>query len=101
MLAERELSSSVPKWEITEDFLMTDRDRARAAALVFSTIALAHSLGLRMVAEGVENQAALTELIRHGCDHAQGYFISRPLAPAEIYLWLSRREQASLLVDRR
>jgi EAL domain-containing protein (putative c-di-GMP-specific phosphodiesterase class I) len=54
-----------------------------------------------MVAEGVKKQATLTELIRHGCDHAQGYFISRPLPPAELDLWLNRREQAGLLVDRR
>ena len=42
----------------------------RAAALVFSIIGLAHSLGLRMVAEGVENGSALAELARHGCDQA-------------------------------
>jgi len=48
-------------------------DDARAAALVVSTIGLAHSLGLRMVAEGVESRAALVDLARHGCDQIQGF----------------------------
>jgi EAL domain-containing protein (putative c-di-GMP-specific phosphodiesterase class I) len=56
--------------------------------VIFSTITLAHSLGLRMVAEGVENHAALTELARHGCDQAQGYFLSRPIPAAELEHWL-------------
>jgi diguanylate cyclase (GGDEF)-like protein len=144
LLAARHLPASALQLEITEEFLMTDRDRARtilrrlrelgvqisiddfgtgysslaylrelpvdelkldrsfvfpmaddarAAALVFSTIELTHSLGLRMVAEGVENEIALTELAGHGCDQAQGYHISRPVPAAELDHWLDRREQ--------
>jgi EAL domain-containing protein (putative c-di-GMP-specific phosphodiesterase class I) len=52
-----------------------------AAAIVRTTVDLAHSLGLTMVAEGVETDAALTELARLGCDVAQGYFISQPCPP--------------------
>ena len=44
-----------------------------------STIALAHSLDLRVVAEGVENQGALELLRAMGCDIAQGYLIARPM----------------------
>lgn len=47
------------------------------AAIVRSTIDLAHTLGLRVVAEGVETEASLTLLRELGCDVAQGYFISR------------------------
>ena len=148
LLAQRGLPSSALQLEITEEFLMADRDRtrtilvdlrargiqisvddfgtgysslaylrelpidelkldrsfvfpmaddARAAALVFSTIGLAHSLGLRMVAEGVENQAALAELARHGCDQAQGYHISRGLPAAELDHWLDERRQQALV----
>jgi diguanylate cyclase len=87
----------LPVYEVKLDrsFVFPMADDARAAALVFSTIDLAHSLGLRMVAEGVENEATLGELTRRGCDYAQGYFISRPLPPAELGLWLERREAAA------
>ena len=67
-------------------------DDARAAALVASTIGLAHSLGLRMVAEGVEDDVAYAELARLGCDQAQGYFMSRPVPAAELDHWLNTRD---------
>jgi len=66
-------------------------DDTRAAALVASTIDLAHSLGLRMVAEGVETSVVYDELIRLGCDQAQGYFMSRPVPAAELDHWLRTR----------
>src|SRR5450631_3938183 len=64
---------------------------ARAAALVASTIGLAHSLGLRMVAEGVATKVAYAALRRLGCDQAQGFFMSRPVPAAELDQWLSDR----------
>jgi EAL domain-containing protein (putative c-di-GMP-specific phosphodiesterase class I) len=145
LLVARRLPASALQLEITEEFLMVDRDRARdiltrlrdqgiqisvddfgtgysslsylrdlpidelkldrsfvfpmaddarAAALVISTISLAHSLGLRMVAEGVENDTALSELTRHGCDQAQGYYLSRPVPAAELDHWLDQRVHA-------
>ncbi|MER2555726.1 MAG: EAL domain-containing protein [Thauera sp.] len=51
----------------------------RDAALVAAIISLGHSLGLRVVAEGVETAAHLKVLCRHGCDLAQGFHFSRPL----------------------
>jgi diguanylate cyclase len=59
-----------------------------AAAIVRTTIGLAHSLGLTMVAEGVETEAALAELARLGCDLAQGYHISKPLPADQLTSWL-------------
>jgi EAL domain-containing protein (putative c-di-GMP-specific phosphodiesterase class I) len=87
----------LPVYEMKLDrsFVFPMTEDARAAALVFSTIDLAHSLGLLMVAEGVESQDALTELARHGCDYAQGYFICRPLPAAELDLWLDQREPSA------
>jgi EAL domain-containing protein (putative c-di-GMP-specific phosphodiesterase class I) len=49
------------------------------AAIVRSTIDLAHNLGLRVVAEGVESEDAWRHLEALGCDFAQGYYLSRPL----------------------
>ncbi|HUY25395.1 MAG TPA: EAL domain-containing protein, partial [Candidatus Saccharimonadales bacterium] len=56
--------------------------QATDAALVQATIDLGHALGLRVVAEGIEDNATLTVLTGMGCDLAQGYFIGRPM-PAD------------------
>jgi EAL domain-containing protein (putative c-di-GMP-specific phosphodiesterase class I) len=45
---------------------------------------LAHDLGLRVVAEGVETADALAALAAMGCDDAQGYVIARPLSGADL-----------------
>jgi predicted signal transduction protein with EAL and GGDEF domain len=58
------------------------------AVLVRSAVSLAHSLGLRVVAEGVEDQAALELLRAMGCDLAQGYLIARPMPLAELEAFL-------------
>jgi diguanylate cyclase (GGDEF)-like protein len=86
----------IDELKLDRSFVFPMADDARAAALVFSTISLAHSLGLRMVAEGVENLASLKELADHGCDQAQGYYISRGLPPAELGLWLEERDRNRL-----
>jgi diguanylate cyclase (GGDEF)-like protein len=65
-----------------------NRDNSRA--LIRSITGLGATLGLRIVAEGVEDQAALDELRALGCHVAQGYHISRPLAAADLRLWLAR-----------
>jgi len=58
------------------------------AVIVRSIIDLAHNLGVKVVAEGVEDAAALRMLVEYGCDAAQGYFFSRPIAAAELERWL-------------
>jgi EAL domain-containing protein (putative c-di-GMP-specific phosphodiesterase class I) len=54
------------------------------AAIVRSTIELAHNLGLQLVAEGVENQETLELLAALGCDLAQGYHLARPIPADEL-----------------
>jgi diguanylate cyclase (GGDEF)-like protein len=81
----------IDELKLDRSFVFPMADDARAAALVASIIGLAHSLGLRIVAEGVETHVAYTELRRLGCDQAQGYFMSRPVPAAELDHWLSNR----------
>jgi EAL domain-containing protein (putative c-di-GMP-specific phosphodiesterase class I) len=81
----------VDELKLDRSFVFPMVDDARAAALVASTISLTHSLGLRIVAEGVETQAAFAELTRLGCDQAQGYYMSTPVPAAELDHWLSTR----------
>jgi predicted signal transduction protein with EAL and GGDEF domain len=50
-------------------------------AITSAVIAMGHSLGLHVVAEGVETEAQLGFLRRHGCDEIQGYWLARPLEP--------------------
>ncbi|MFN2464446.1 MAG: EAL domain-containing protein [Candidatus Dormibacteria bacterium] len=59
------------------------------AAIVRPTIDLAHNLGLRVAAEGVESQAALDLLRAYGCDFAQGHAISPPLTGDHFLAWLA------------
>jgi diguanylate cyclase (GGDEF)-like protein len=56
--------------------------------IVRSTINLGHDLGLKVVAEGVEDEATLTRLAGLGCDFAQGYHFSKPLAPDTFNRWI-------------
>ena len=63
-------------------------------AIVLATIDLGHNLGLRVVAEGVEDEDTLRELTCRGCDLVQGYLFSKPLPPAELECWLAARRGA-------
>jgi diguanylate cyclase (GGDEF)-like protein len=68
----------------TREMLTNEHD----AAIVRSIIDLGQQLGRVIVAEGVESQAVLDRLREYGCDLAQGYFISRPLARETLHDWL-------------
>lgn len=59
--------------------------------IVRSTIELAHALGLRIVAEGVEDELVRNELLTLGCDVGQGYFWSRAMAATDLDFWLAQR----------
>ncbi|MGI4985746.1 MAG: putative bifunctional diguanylate cyclase/phosphodiesterase [Janthinobacterium lividum] len=64
--------------------------------LTRSMIGIAHELGLRVVAEGVETEDSLNYLRTCRCDEVQGYFICRPIEPTAFAHWLVRHEAGRL-----
>ena len=81
--------------KIDQSFIFDLLSDSRAAAVVRCTIDLARQLGLTVVAEGVEDEATLAELLRLGCDHAQGYLIARPMKADLLAGWISRWYEAT------
>lgn len=64
-------------------------------SITTAVIALAHSLGMQVVAEGVETEEQLQYLADHDCDLVQGYYLSRPLPEAKLILQLTKLENVS------
>ena len=64
--------------------------------IVRSTIEMAHHLGLTVIAEGVENHAALVLLKDMGCDAIQGYYLGRPMAVADLEVWLRAFKETTM-----
>jgi diguanylate cyclase (GGDEF)-like protein len=71
----------------------------RDTAIVRSTVALAHALGLTVVAEGVESADDWEELTRLGCDRAQGHHLSPALPPSRLVTWLQQRRCSTALPE--
>nr|MBA3798150.1 bifunctional diguanylate cyclase/phosphodiesterase [Geodermatophilaceae bacterium] len=72
----------VQELKIDRSFITDMAVDSRDASIVQSVIGLAHSLEMRVVAEGIETAAAYQQLIGFGCDEGQGYYLGRP-APAD------------------
>lgn len=70
--------------KVDRSFVGDIEDEKRGRKLVSAAIAMAHGLGLRVVAEGVETEAQLEFLMQQGCDLAQGYYFSRPIPAEEV-----------------
>ncbi|TFD87963.1 EAL domain-containing protein [Cryobacterium lactosi] len=81
----------IDELKLDQSFVIPMLDDDRASALVASSIHLGHSLGMRIVAEGVETEEVLEQLTRFDCDVAQGYHLSRPIPAAELERWLDAR----------
>ncbi|MEK6771756.1 MAG: EAL domain-containing protein [Pseudomonadota bacterium] len=80
----------VAKIKIDRSFVKDMATRHSDDVIVRSTIELGHNLGLKVVAEGVEDKAAWERLKSLGCDSAQGYYMSRPLSPDAFLDWLNK-----------
>jgi diguanylate cyclase (GGDEF)-like protein len=85
----------VDELKVDRSFVMDMNNDENDAVIVRSTIDLAHNLGLKVVAEGVEDNDALDLLDILGCDLAQGYYLSRPLPAQEFDAWLQTYQVAS------
>jgi len=79
-------SFPLDKLKIDRSFITNIRTDKKMAAIVKTIISVAHNLDLKIIAEGVENEAQLSMLIEYGCDEAQGFLFSRPV-PVEGFVY--------------
>ncbi|MEH6576101.1 MAG: EAL domain-containing protein [Amphritea sp.] len=77
--------------KIDQSFVNNLEHDAEGAALCESIIVMAHRLGIRVIAEGVETRAQCELLTAWGCDYAQGFWFSKPLPAEGFEGWLSNR----------
>ena len=81
--------------KIDKSFVLNMLEDEDDAAIVRSTIDLAHNLGLEVVAEGVETEETRAALVHLRCDRAQGYLFSPPMQPRAVPGWLADAERAA------
>jgi diguanylate cyclase (GGDEF)-like protein len=73
--------------KIDQSFVRRMRADRDSAAIVHSTIELCHTLSLRAIAEGVEDESVWQALAQEGCDAVQGYYVGKPLPVADFKAW--------------
>jgi EAL domain-containing protein (putative c-di-GMP-specific phosphodiesterase class I) len=85
----------IDKLKVDQSFVLGMLDDSADAAIVHAVIALGHTLGLSVVAEGVESWPMAQSLIALGCDELQGYWFSRPLAVPDFVRWIKGQPEGS------
>lgn len=75
--------------KIDKSFVTNMPNDARDRSIVESTVSLAHSLGMEVVAEGVETEDIVHILKQANCDTGQGYHWSRPVPPEALADWVN------------
>jgi len=83
----------IDKLKIDQSFVHRMLDDPTDLAIVRAIVGLGHTLGLRVVAEGVEQPQEASLLEAAGCDELQGYLIARPMPPGELVHWLAQRRR--------
>jgi len=78
----------ISELKIDRSFVMDLGNTPQSGAVVSAIIALARALGLRVIAEGVENVTQMEVLNNLGCHICQGYLFARPMPPAQVELWV-------------
>jgi EAL domain-containing protein (putative c-di-GMP-specific phosphodiesterase class I) len=76
--------------KIDRSFLQALNDTPKSAAIIHTIIQLAHHLGMKAIAEGIENATQLQILKDLGCDSAQGYLFAKPLPLPELDVFMAR-----------
>jgi diguanylate cyclase (GGDEF)-like protein/PAS domain S-box-containing protein len=90
----------VDEVKIDQTFVRGISDNANDAAITQAVIAMAHSMGLTVVAEGVENETQHEFLRERGCDEWQGFLFSRPVPAAELAIYLAAEQAKPDVVPR-
>jgi len=86
----------VHELKIDSTFVQGMATSDKDVAIVRSTIELAHNLGLKVVAEGVEDERCLDRLRGMGCDIAQGYLLAKPMRRKHFERWIKMRDGVDL-----
>ncbi|HEY5648588.1 MAG TPA: EAL domain-containing protein, partial [Nitrospiria bacterium] len=84
----------VRELKIDKSFMQNLAEDEENRLIVSSTIKLAHNLGLKVVAEGVEDEATLNRLIELGCDSIQGFHVCKPLAGPDLTDWMEEQSNS-------
>ncbi len=85
----------VTELKIDKSFVMGMQKSENDATIVNATIQLGHNLGLRVVAEGVEDEQTALRLEEMGCDLLQGYYFSRPVSAEDFMTWYDEQQVAA------
>ncbi len=87
----------VNELKIDKSFVMNIERDQDDVTIVRSTIELGHNLGLKVVAEGIENKRVWNILKGMGCDYGQGYFMSKPMLAAQLLEWAASWTHTTVL----
>ena len=80
----------VDELKLDRAFISGLGDDPGAVAIVQHVVSLAHSLGLTLVAEGIDDLATVQALAAMGCDVGQGFFFARPMPAGQLLIWLAK-----------
>ncbi len=86
----------VNQLKIDRSFVKTIMKKADSANIIETIMTLGKNLNMKIVAEGIENQAQFDRLRYLGCDFGQGYFFSKPLSSQSVYRFFDRHEQKTI-----
>ena len=76
--------------KIDKSFVMNMASDSKDESIVKAAVDLAHTLDLKIVAEGVEDEKTLDLLAAMGCDYAQGYYMAKPMPSDDLFVWMKK-----------
>ena len=91
---------SASRLKIDQSFIRNVLNNTEDAAIIAAIIGLAHNLGMRTIAEGVESAGQLKFLERQGCDEIQGFLFARPMPATDFVQFVANHDNAHWLAER-